>query len=145
MSFFRKEKPDDEIPVGAEREDILADIARRAGERKQQVQTLLEEYARQQDAPPQEVASATFRTVLNQVEPKFASQPEAQERRWSTVREIAPPVAPQATQKPDTADALETRVATLEREQKKLVGIVEALIGVISETRGSKVRAASKR
>lgn len=138
MPFFRKTKPQMEIPEGAEREDLLADIARRAGERKQQVQTLLEDYARREDerqavSQPQ----PRFAEVLHEVEPAAAAAPLLSiERRWSTRTE-----APAPSQ--DVA-RLESRIAALEREQRKLVGIVEGLIGVLNGSRKEKARAAER-
>lgn len=138
MPFFRKTKPQMEIPVGAEREDLLADIARRAGERKHQVQTLLEEYARREDerqavAEPQ----PRFTEVLREVEPAAAKAPLLSiERRWSTRTEATAPSQDLAR--------LESRIAALEREQRKLVGIVEGLIGVLNGSRKEKARAAER-
>lgn len=138
MPFFRKAKSQMEIPVGAEREDLLADIARRTGERKQQVQTLLEEYARREDercAAP--APQPRFNDVLREVEPEAAKTPViSMERRWSTRPEPAAPSAEIAK--------LESRIAALEREQRKLVEIVEGLIGVLNARGTEKARAAER-
>lgn len=138
MSFFRKSKPQVEIPVGTEREDLLADIARRAGERKNQVQTLLEEYARREDerrAAP--APQPRFEEVLREVEPAAAKAPLlSMERRWST--------KPEAVAPSQEVAKLENRIAALEREQRKLVGIVEGLIAVLNGNRKEKARAAER-
>jgi hypothetical protein len=135
MPFFRKTKPQVEIPVGTEREDLLADIARRAGERKNQVQSLLEEYARREDERRAMPAQPRFEEVLREVEPAAAKPlPISLERRWSTRPESGAP---------EEVAKLETRIAALEREQRKLVGIVEGLIAVLG-ARKDKARAAER-
>lgn len=141
MPFFRKSTPEVEIPVGVEREDLLAGIARRAGERKQQVQSLLEEFARREDerAQPPAPEPPSFQKVLEQVEPAVAKTPLlSMERRWSTK-------PPEPVANVDTVAQLQARVAALETEQKKLVGIVESLIAVVSAARTSKGKAAGER
>jgi polyhydroxyalkanoate synthesis regulator phasin len=140
VSFFRKSAPQVEIPVGTEREDLLADLARRAGERKQQVQNLLEEFARREDerrtAPPEQ---PSFQRVLKEVEPAAAATPLiSMERRWSTKAE------PSADATPADITRLEERIASLENEQRKLVGIVEGLISVLHSSRKEMARAAER-
>jgi hypothetical protein len=132
MSFFRKSQLQTEIPVDSEREDLLADIARRAGERKQQAKTLLEDFARRED----ERRQASFQATLEDLEPAASKAPLLSiERRWST-----------RTEPPGSADVakLEHRIATLEAEQRKLVEIVEGLIAVLNGSRREMSRAAER-
>jgi hypothetical protein len=143
VPFFRKVTPQVEIPVGPEREDLLADIARRAGERKQQVQTLLEEFARREDERRTAAAAPQprFEEVLREVEPAAVKSPSpliSIERRWSTKPE------PALAAPSEEVEKLEIRIATLEREQRKLVGIVEGLIAVLTGKGNEKARAAER-
>ncbi len=90
-----------------ERQDLLAELARQAGERKQQVQQMLEEYARDRDRASESQKSGR-REFLSQLKQDTAARQEAVQedlagvrQAWNTLSD--PSATPRAVPRTQTA------------------------------------------
>ena len=105
------------VPINGERQDFLEELARQSGGNKQQVQTLLEDYAREKDRTPQ--------------------------RRWSTVPKNAP--QPEVRISDSRVEELSKRMEVVEEGMSRLIDTVNVMRRQLGAARPSPDREATAR